>query len=230
MQRRPNDQRRRGHRRPPGPVGRDEGRRRREHPADGERRRRAASKVPDVAGQTFEDAQAALEAEGLKVERQDEASDTVDAGEVTRTEPARGRDASTGARDGARVRLGRPGAGQRAERRGHGPGRGDADAEQRRLRVPEGERAEQHRRRRARSSAPNPRGRHAGAARQHRDDQRVDRARAGRPSPTWSARPRATPPTTLTNAGFDVTVVQVPSSPSNTGQGDHAEPGGRRRP
>jgi eukaryotic-like serine/threonine-protein kinase len=48
------------------------------------------ARVPDVAGDTFEDAQAQIEARGLKVERRDEASDTVAPGIVTRTDPGAG--------------------------------------------------------------------------------------------------------------------------------------------
>jgi serine/threonine-protein kinase len=44
-------------------------------------------KVPDVVGETFEDASAALQEQGLKAVRQDEASDTVTLGQVTRTDP-----------------------------------------------------------------------------------------------------------------------------------------------
>lgn len=47
-------------------------------------------RVPDVEGQSFEDAQAALQEKGLNAVRQDEASDSVDAGQVTRTNPPAG--------------------------------------------------------------------------------------------------------------------------------------------
>ncbi len=48
------------------------------------------AKVPNVEGDTFEDAQAQIEARGLKVERREEASDTVAPGIVTRTDPGAG--------------------------------------------------------------------------------------------------------------------------------------------
>ena len=48
------------------------------------------AKVPNVEGDTFEDAQAQIEARGLKVERHEEASDTVAPGLVTRTDPGAG--------------------------------------------------------------------------------------------------------------------------------------------
>jgi serine/threonine-protein kinase len=44
-------------------------------------------KVPDVVGLDFEEAQTALQDKGLNVVRHDEASDDVDAGKVTRTNP-----------------------------------------------------------------------------------------------------------------------------------------------
>lgn len=44
-------------------------------------------KVPDVAGDTFEDAKSALEAAGLTAKQQDEASDTAAVGKVIRTDP-----------------------------------------------------------------------------------------------------------------------------------------------
>jgi serine/threonine-protein kinase len=44
-------------------------------------------KVPDVVGESFEDAQAALDAQNLNAVREDEASDTVPLGQVTRTDP-----------------------------------------------------------------------------------------------------------------------------------------------
>ncbi len=47
-------------------------------------------KVPDVTGQSFEDAQTALDAKGLTAQRKPEASDTVTAGLVTRTDPPAG--------------------------------------------------------------------------------------------------------------------------------------------
>lgn len=47
-------------------------------------------KVPDVTGKTFEEAQTALEAKGLSASRQDEASDSVTLGDVTRTNPPPG--------------------------------------------------------------------------------------------------------------------------------------------
>ncbi len=47
-------------------------------------------KVPDVVGMTFEEAQTALEAKGLSASRNDEASDSVTLGEVTRTIPPAG--------------------------------------------------------------------------------------------------------------------------------------------
>jgi beta-lactam-binding protein with PASTA domain/tRNA A-37 threonylcarbamoyl transferase component Bud32 len=48
------------------------------------------AKVPDVEGDPFEDAQSAIQSRGLKVERRDEASDTVAPGIVTRTDPPAG--------------------------------------------------------------------------------------------------------------------------------------------
>jgi serine/threonine-protein kinase len=45
-------------------------------------------KVPDVVGLSFEEAQSTLQDAGLNVVRSDEASDTVDEGEVTRTDPS----------------------------------------------------------------------------------------------------------------------------------------------
>ena len=48
------------------------------------------AKVPNVAGDSFENAQSAIQAKGLKVERRDEASDTVAPGIVTRTDPPGG--------------------------------------------------------------------------------------------------------------------------------------------
>ena len=48
------------------------------------------AKIPDVAGDSFEDAQAAIESKGLKSARQEEASDTVAPGIVTRTDPPAG--------------------------------------------------------------------------------------------------------------------------------------------
>jgi beta-lactam-binding protein with PASTA domain/tRNA A-37 threonylcarbamoyl transferase component Bud32 len=46
--------------------------------------------VPNVEGQPFDDAQSELESRQLKVQRQEEASDTVNAGLVTRTDPPAG--------------------------------------------------------------------------------------------------------------------------------------------
>ncbi|MGZ4690021.1 MAG: Stk1 family PASTA domain-containing Ser/Thr kinase [Acidimicrobiia bacterium] len=57
-------------------------------------------KVPDVTGQTFEDAQSTLLAKGLKAERREEASDSVGVGLVTRTDPPAG---ATQNRDGTVV-------------------------------------------------------------------------------------------------------------------------------
>ena len=135
-------------------------------------------KVPDVEGMTFEEAQAALEARGLNAARQDEASDSVPLGEVTRTEPARGRDRRPGQRRPG-VRLGWSRPGQRAQRRGSGPGRRRADPDRRGVQVREGEpvewlRAGGH------GHRHEPRGRYPGAARQRRHDERLDRSRAGR--------------------------------------------------
>ena len=57
-------------------------------------------KVPDVVGLTFEAAQTAIAAKGLKAERREEASDTVTVGLVTRTDPGAG---ATQDRDGTVV-------------------------------------------------------------------------------------------------------------------------------
>ncbi len=53
-------------------------------------------KVPDVAGGTFEEAQTALQAKNLNAIRQDEASDDVQSGQVTRTNPPAGASAKGG--------------------------------------------------------------------------------------------------------------------------------------
>ena len=47
-------------------------------------------KVPDVVGESFEDASAALQEQGLNAVRKEEASDTVPLGQVTRTDPPAG--------------------------------------------------------------------------------------------------------------------------------------------
>jgi eukaryotic-like serine/threonine-protein kinase len=52
--------------------------------------------VPKVDNASFEDAQRALSAAGFQVQRRDEASDTVDAGDVIRTDPAGGTSAVSG--------------------------------------------------------------------------------------------------------------------------------------
>jgi serine/threonine-protein kinase len=53
-------------------------------------------KVPDVAGGSFEEAQAALQDKNLNAVRQDEASDDVETGDVTRTNPPAGSSAKRG--------------------------------------------------------------------------------------------------------------------------------------
>lgn len=52
--------------------------------------------VPDVAGRSFEEAQAVLAARGFPAERVEEFSDTVAAGRVIRTDPAGGRETQPG--------------------------------------------------------------------------------------------------------------------------------------
>jgi len=64
-------------------------------------------KVPDVRGQTLDDAQAQLRDAGLDYNVQQETSDTVDAGKVTRTDPPGGTQAAKGAVVGLYVSLGK---------------------------------------------------------------------------------------------------------------------------
>ena len=112
-------------------------------------------KVPDVAGQSFEDAQAELEAKGLNAVREDEASDTVPPGQVTRTDPPADAKIDRGSNVTVFVSAG-PAPVNVPNVDGTGPGRGDPDAERRRLQGREDEPSRAAPSRPARSSAPTP--------------------------------------------------------------------------
>ncbi len=143
--------------------------------------------VVNVDDKSFADAQRILTAQGFEVQRQDEASSTVDKDRVIRTNPAGGDPApknsivqvfvSTGVRTDHRPR-----------RRGSGLGGRVHDARRRRLRRARGHRVEQQRQL-GQGHADRSAGRHEGRPRRDRAHVRVERSAAGRG--TGSARPDA---------------------------------------
>ncbi len=134
-------------------------------------------KVPDVVGETFEDAATTLQAKGLNAVRVDEASDSVPLGQVISTNPPA--DATVKRNSDVQVFVSAgPAPVNVPNVDGQGPGRGRADPDRRRAQVPEDEHGEQHRPR-GLGHQHQPGGRDPGTARLHRHDERVDRAGAG---------------------------------------------------
>ena len=143
--------------------------------------------VVNVDDKSFEDAQRILKAQGFEVQRQDEASSTVDEGRVIRTDPAGGDPApknsivqvfvSTGVEQITVPDV----AGQDSEAAFHDPRR-------RRLRRARGHRVEQQRQL-GQGHADRSAGRHEGRPWRDRAHVRVERSAAGRG--TRGARPDA---------------------------------------
>ena len=184
------------------------------------------AKVPDVEGDSFEDAQTAIQAKGLKVERREEASDTVAPGIVTRTDPPAGTRVDKGATTVVVFVSAGPGAGERAGRRGqstrstatqtlNSAGFRVVKATQPSSTVPAGDVISTS----PAAGNPAPRGSTVTII------VSTGPETATVPDVVGDSQSNATDE--LTSAGFDVTVVLVPSTAGEQWQGDRAEPGQR---